>query len=103
RSMIPGLPPPGEAPRVDRSANASPRPGAPLGGAVDAPPGSKLYRVQPQGETMREIARATLSTSERWAEVYKLNPSFRPQYPVPAGTVLRLPADARVDQGSVPR
>jgi nucleoid-associated protein YgaU len=111
RSVITGLPSPTETapssradvPRVDRSANSSPQPGAAPAGVWTAPLGYQQYRVQPQGETMREIARATLGTGERWAEIYKLNPTFRPEYRVPGGTMLRLPPDARPDQGSAPQ
>lgn len=56
------------------------------------------YIVQGNGETMREIARKMLGDGERWVEISKLNPAFRPSYQVPGGSNLRLPADAKVRQ-----
>jgi hypothetical protein len=53
------------------------------------------YTVRPGGEHMWEIARDHLGDGRRWSEIYRLNPSIPPEQPVPGGTVLRLPADAR--------
>jgi nucleoid-associated protein YgaU len=83
--------------RNDHSANASP------GVAANTSAVYPQYRVQGQGETMREIARATLGSAERWSEIYKLNPDYRPEFRVPGGTALRLPSDARVDPANVAR
>jgi hypothetical protein len=103
RTLIPRLPAPAEAPRVDRSANASPQArGAAPPGSRNTPLGYQVYQVPPQGATMLDIARATLGRSERWAEVYNLNPSFRPEYRVPGGTLLRLPPDAQVTPAPAP-
>jgi nucleoid-associated protein YgaU len=57
----------------------------------------KMYRVKGNGEMFYDIARRTLGRGERWQEIYRLNPSFDPKDPVPAGTDLRLPADARIE------
>ncbi len=54
----------------------------------------QCYRVRGNGETMRDIARHTLGAGERWSEVYKLNPSLRPEDTLAAGTVVHLPPDA---------
>jgi nucleoid-associated protein YgaU len=62
---------------------------------VAAPAAAKVYRVGGDGEYLREIARRTLGDSERWREIWELNGRGDPQR-APAGTVLRLPADARV-------
>ena len=51
---------------------------------------------------MREIARRTLGNSERWADVYRLNPNFRPDALVPGNSVLNLPAEAHVDPANMP-
>jgi hypothetical protein len=53
------------------------------------------YQVSPNGETMMEIARTRLGNGERWRDIDKLNPGWRPDYPIPGGTTLRLPADPR--------
>ncbi len=57
----------------------------------------RIYRVRGDGELFADIARLTLGSGERWIEIYRLNPRFNPKYPVPAGSELRLPADARVE------
>ncbi|HEY1859266.1 MAG TPA: hypothetical protein VGG61_02875 [Gemmataceae bacterium] len=56
---------------------------------------SATYQVSPNGETMMEIARMKLGNGERWREIDKLNPGWRPDYPIPGGTTLRLPAESR--------
>jgi Meckel syndrome type 1 protein len=61
--------------------------------------GTKVYRVQAaQGEAMYMIARKTLGDAARWNEIYRLNPQLIPEQPVPVGTPVVLPGDARVDQ-----
>jgi hypothetical protein len=63
-----------------------------------APGGTKQYRVQsPEGEPMYLIAQRTLGDSNRWAEIMRLNPTVQPERPVPQGTSLVLPGDARVE------
>jgi hypothetical protein len=44
---------------------------------------------------MRQIAARELKNPDRWSEIAALNPSWRPEYPLPAGTVLALPASER--------
>jgi hypothetical protein len=62
----------------------------------------KAYRVRPSGEMFYDIARRTLGSGERWLEIYRLNPQFNPKDPVPAGSDLRLPGDARIDRADAP-
>jgi len=57
----------------------------------------RVYRVKNTSETFYQIAGRTLTNVDRWTEIYKLNPRFDPKFPVPAGTELRLPADAKID------
>jgi hypothetical protein len=86
-----GAAPAGAAPASgDHSTNASP------GATGNFSPIYKQYRVQSQGETMREIARATLGNADRWSEIYNLNRDYKPEFRVPGGTVLRMPGDANL-------
>lgn len=63
----------------------------------------KLYRVQPN-DTMWLIAKRTLGSGERWPEIFRLNRDvIQDVNQLPPGIVLRLPADARVDNSSPPR
>src|SRR5262249_44618752 len=75
------------------------RPGTPADPSrkisVATTPPTVSYQVAASGETMREIARKQLGNGERWNEIARLNPSHRPEYQVPAGTVLPLPGDAK--------
>jgi nucleoid-associated protein YgaU len=66
-------------------------------GAMTATASTRTYRVGAAGEMIRDIARRTLGNGDRWTEIYQLNRSYDPMYAVPAGTELRLPADAHVD------
>ncbi len=75
-------------------------PAAPTRGA--APSAGPAYRVGARGEYLRAVAMRALGDSERWQEVLRLNPSVSPAYPVPPGSVLRLPADARVPSENTP-
>src|SRR5262249_23287421 len=67
------------------------------------PPALPTYVVtRREGEMMRQIARETLNNGDLWFEVYRLNGKFNPEQPVPAGTVLLLPANAKVPAANVP-
>ena len=46
---------------------------------------------------MFSIAAQKLGDGKRWTEIKELNPSVDSTAPVPAGTTLKLPADARID------
>lgn len=72
--------------------------------AAAAASAERQYRVRRSGETVYDIARRTLGSGDRWMEIYRLNQQQRldPMSPVPAGLVLRLPADARVAPEDLP-
>lgn len=52
------------------------------------------YRLTRNGETFRTLSKKTLGTQERWNEIHKLNPTIRGDATLVAGTLVRLPADA---------
>jgi MraZ protein len=56
------------------------------------------YRLTTSGETFRSLAKKTLGTHDRWAEIHKLNPTIKADAVLVAGTVVRLPADACVSE-----
>jgi hypothetical protein len=58
--------------------------------------GGKVYRVGPDAEPFYLIAQRTLGNGSRWTEIFRLNPHLNPEQPIPAGTPVVLPADARV-------
>ncbi|GBD35782.1 hypothetical protein HRbin36_00897 [bacterium HR36] len=63
----------------------------------------KLYRVQPN-DTIWLIAKRTLGSGDRWPEIFRLNRDvIQDVNQLSPGTVLRLPADARVDNSTAPR
>ena len=99
-----GVGPPSLLPGGERAAVAVPVvPPARSSGVIPAnaqaaPGGTKLYRVQaPEGEAMYLIAQRALGDSNRWSEILRLNPSIMPERPVPQGTTVVLPGDARVE------
>jgi hypothetical protein len=57
---------------------------------------TKTYRVPPEGQLMYAIALQTMGDGNRWSEIYRLNPNLQPLQPVPGGTMLRLPSNAKV-------
>ena len=94
-SVIPDhipLPPP-----VPPLSSSTPGYAAPAGGT-----GDRLYRVRGDGETLWEIAQRTMGRSERWAEIYSLNPQLNPQQRIPGGYTLKLPADATIPSQDAP-
>src|SRR5262249_41043734 len=60
-----------------------------------APGPVQLYHVH-GSETLQDIARHTLGSSDRWTDLHKLNPTLKPDEPLSSGTSVRLPADACV-------
>jgi len=100
-SLVPGYKPQVQQPSSDpqRTANASPR-GEPAGNAT---PNYKWYVVSPEGQMIRDIARATLNDPERWKDISKLNPERNPAYPVPGLTSIKVPTDARIPAANLPQ
>ncbi|MBY0459565.1 MAG: hypothetical protein K2V38_19770, partial [Gemmataceae bacterium] len=60
--------------------------------------GGSVRYVLPRAMTLKDVARATLGSEQRWNDVYDLNPAFRADQSLPAGSELRLPPDARVPE-----
>jgi hypothetical protein len=54
------------------------------------------YTVR-QTQHIFAIAQQTLGNGNRWTEILQLNPSLRTEQEIPAGTQLRLPANARTN------
>lgn len=85
RSAQPQVEPVGPPPGLNNSGfgNAAPQP----------------YKVRDPGESLQEIARRTMGDSTQSLRIRSLNPTLSPdaRLPIPAGTVLRLPAEARVE------
>lgn len=101
---IGGLPPPvGATPDVP-PIGVGKTPGVPVSIGNPMTPGSvpsradatKKFVVPATGQFILQIAQQTLGDSRRWPEIYRLNPSVQPSSPIPGGTELRLPMDARV-------
>jgi hypothetical protein len=104
---LPSLPPPAPNPAMAPIQPVPPqppvaRPVGPAPSAGVAPFGEKKYRVRAGGERFFDIAQRTLGSGQRWGEIYKLNQGFNPNYPVPAGAVLRMPAAACIDPADMP-
>jgi nucleoid-associated protein YgaU len=65
--------------------------------ALPPPPaGLPTYVVRRSGLMMRQVARETLNNGDLWFEIYRLNGKINPEQPIPIGTVLLLPAGAKV-------
>ncbi len=56
------------------------------------------YRVAAGGEKLYDIAVRLLGDGNRWVELRDQNPGWNPALPIPAGTTLTVPGDARVTQ-----
>jgi nucleoid-associated protein YgaU len=65
--------------------------------------GVRLYSIRQQnGEWLYQIAQRTLGTGDRWYDIARLNPQFKPEQPVPFGQQLKLPADAKIEASDAP-
>jgi len=54
---------------------------------------TRSYKVQnSKGESILDIAERVLGNRGRWNEIYRLNPTYRPEFPIPYGAELRMPA-----------
>jgi hypothetical protein len=73
--------------------------GAPPGLANSNRPADMLYRVRQPSESVQEIARRTLGNSFLASRIQGMNPTLSqdPRLPIPAGTILRLPGEAKVE------
>jgi MraZ protein len=65
-----------------------------------APGPVQTYHVH-SPETLQDIARRTLGSSDRVSELHKLNPMLKTDVPLSAGTTVRLPGDACVQADDV--
>lgn len=63
-------------------------------------PGPVVTLKLARGETFKSLSRRTLGASERWTDIHKLNPIYKADATIPAGTVVRLPGDACVSDES---
>lgn len=70
--------------------------------AASMPQAEPVYQVRRPNEGLWDIARRTLGSGERWTDIWNLNRQVVAEQPVPVGTVLRLPAGARVDPAEAP-
>lgn len=59
-------------------------------------PGPVQFYHAHGSETLRDIARRTLGSGERAADLHKLNPAIKLDEPLSSGATVRLPADACV-------
>jgi MraZ protein len=81
------------------SISPPPPPAGPAEPPLAPPPGPvQNYRVRAGGETLKAIAQHALGSSERWADIHKLNPTLKPDAVLSAGSVVRLPGDACVQE-----
>ncbi len=82
---------PSIAPGPEHEAKSQPGepPLAPAPGPV------QIYHVH-GSETLQDIARRTLGSTERWTDLHKLNPTLKTDGPLSSGTTVRLPGDACV-------
>ena len=66
------------------------------GAAVSTGGGTRTFRVPDGGLSLPAIAKLVLGSEQRWTDIYDLNPQFtKADEILPAGTELKLPADAR--------
>lgn len=57
------------------------------------PTGARTYTVPAGGMRMPDIARAALGNPSRWKDIYNLNPQLPTDEVLPAGTLVKLPAN----------
>ena len=65
--------------------------------------GRLQYKVGPGNEEfLFAIAKKTLNRGDSWEQIASLNRSFNPAVPIPAGTILQMPAGAVVPPENKP-
>jgi nucleoid-associated protein YgaU len=69
---------------------------------IPAGPAYQLYQVRDGGEMLTEIARRTLGSGMLADRIALLNRTINPNARIPAGTILRLPPEARVEAADRP-
>ena len=96
QQKYPELLPGGQANTNAASTSNAPQVNNLLGQPQSINPSSAFreYRVPEPGQTIREVARQTLGSGESWRNIWSLNTRLNPNERVPAGTMLRLPAEA---------
>ena len=57
------------------------------------PTGARTYTVPTGGMKMADVARETLGSPSRWQDIYNLNPQLPTNEVLPAGTLVKLPAN----------
>ena len=83
---------------IPASGKSSDTPWGPAGEAATPAfraTGQRTFTVPTGGMTMGAIARDTLGTQNRWADIYNLNPQLSPGDVLPAGTVVKIPTDLK--------
>jgi nucleoid-associated protein YgaU len=97
---------PGYAPTTGQSNRHLPSREPPVAAAGSeasaAIPGSGPRYVVRRVEMISAIAQTTLGDWQKWHEIYKLNGQIQPSQPIPAGTVLTMPAEARIPAENKP-
>jgi hypothetical protein len=95
-AAVPAVPVAVTPPAGERPVPSAGAPGTIVRANASAAGGPKNYRVATGGEPMYLIAQRTLGNAQRWHEIYRLNPRLDPELPLREGTVVLLPADARI-------
>jgi hypothetical protein len=57
------------------------------------PTGARTYTVPTGGMKMADVARTALGNPSRWKDIYDLNPQLPTSEVLPAGTLVKLPAN----------
>lgn len=57
---------------------------------------TRVYEIPSGGLTFKEIARRALGDENYWGQIWELNSKLRADEPVPAGTKIKLPAEAKI-------
>ena len=96
-SVTPSVPNSNQPPTVKISPPAPLNPGVATIANPPAIGGGRNYVVQNAGgESILDIAERVLGNRGRWSDIYRLNqsnPAVQPQFRIPAGTELKMPAN----------